>query len=37
METHIYLLRPEIEKDPSRPELLVTESGGYKLRTNAGV
>ena len=31
LETHVYRLRQKIERNPAEAEILVTESGGYKL------
>ena len=31
LETHVYRLRQKIEKNPAEAEILITESGGYKL------
>jgi DNA-binding response OmpR family regulator len=31
LETHVYLLRQKIEKDPAKATILVTDQCGYRL------
>ena len=33
LETHIYRLRQKLEIDPSMPRLIVSKSGGFKIRS----
>jgi DNA-binding response OmpR family regulator len=35
LETHIYRLRQRMERDPSKPQLLLTDRGAYRLDASA--
>ena len=33
LETHIYRLRQKLEADPSIPRLIISQAGGFSIRT----